>query len=494
MPGLSDIDLAVILPGDPAAPGAARDRATRRWERLRRVPVTGLVLDLPRIYEDDELRDIAGGSALTYGLGGGQGNASEAGDVGSPTSLDAIRMLGRPGLYAPTDDWRLLAGPDRRPRDRARGVQCRRLAAWLELVHWWRLVFPACIDPRGPRAADLCVKIVAEPARIWLWLAHRERATGRIDTLRRVLRRLPVEEEALIHAIALRRSLPDGPPGPLHDALPTALRLTARIADLLVHEVADEATTAVRLVGDPAEMILPNGGWRRTESLAGGGHPILLPLADWRALALPLLPDESFAPLPGDPGDPEVLGTAAETQRAGPYPAFRADELIVLPGTPLWRNRLRAVQCPVTDPVSFALVEGRRVAAFPQVCGWSAEDSARRAVAEHRAPLLVASENTRGRALGRLFTGARAALFLESIRGGNPELPLTVLETARRLCERSSSARVVAEDAVERYREFALRGVQPPEGTVSAMQRLVLCLPAYADGRPDARPSSGSTG
>jgi hypothetical protein len=78
-----------------------------------------------------------------------------------------------------------------------------------------------------------------------------------------------------------------------------------------------------------------------------------------------------------------------------------------------------------------------------------------------------------------LFTGARAALFLESVADGAPELPLTVTETARRLSSRSSVAAGVAEEALERYREFALRRRHPPAATVSALRKEVAGLPAY---------------
>jgi hypothetical protein len=142
---------------------------------------------------------------------------------------------------------------------------------------------------------------------------------------------------------------------------------------------------------------------------------------------------------------------------------------MVFPACPLWRSRLRAVQCRATDPVSFALVEGGSVAAFPNVRGWSAEDTARRAVAEHRAWLRSESEPE----LDMLLTAARAALFLESVEAGSPELPLTLAETARQL---SSS---VAEESLGRYRELALEDTEPPAGTVAAMRKLVLALPAY---------------
>jgi hypothetical protein len=76
--------------------------------------------------------------------------------------------------------------------------------------------------------------------------------------------------------------------------------------------------------------------------------------------------------------------------------------------------------------------------------------------------------------LARLLTAARAALFLESVKTGAPELPLTVAETARRLG---------GGDALEGYREFALRRTPPAPETLAALRALVHELPAYADDR-----------
>ena len=52
-------------------------------------------------------------------------------------------------------------------------------------------------------------------------------------------------------------------------------------------------------------------------------------------------------------------------------------------------------QCEVTDPVSFALARGALVANFPNVPGFSIQDTARRALAEHAA-WLGASMGDRG--------------------------------------------------------------------------------------------------
>lgn len=488
LPGLSDVDVVVVFAADPAAPGVARDRASRRWQRLRRVmPLSVLLFDWPRIYDEADLRDLAGSSALTYGLDGPADAAKpRAGFFGPDATPDRVRMLERPGLYGATVDWRLLAGPDRRPPQPPPDAQRRRVAAWLELVYWWQWVSGVCIDPTGPRTAQLCVKLVAEPARIWLWLAHGERPGGRVDALQRALRHMPEEEEALRRALHLYRSLPDAPPAPLAEVLPVLVRLSARIAALIAAQIGEEGATEVRLAdaGRP-ELVLARGRWRPTDALAEGRAPRVLPLCDWRALVCPPLSDDAFAPLPGDPGDPVVLGAAAAAQEAGPYPGLRSGGLLILPAATRWRTRLRAIQCAATDPVSHALLVGEPVARFPDVRGWSAPDTARRAVAEHRAALATALQaapaapDAGGHALSTLLTAARAALFLESIAQGDPELALTVTETARRLAARSSRASAVAAEALGHYREFALHRVPPPPGVVAALRRLVLELPGF---------------
>jgi hypothetical protein len=256
--------------------------------------------------------------------------------------------------------------------------------------------------------------------------------------------------------------------------------MSARIAALIAAELAEEDATEVRLAGD--DPISPGGGSEASP----------LPLADWRALACPALPDESFVPLAGDPGDPAVLGAAVSAQDAGPYLALRAGGVMLLPAGPWWRTRLRAVQCRATDPVSFALTDGEAVASFPAVRGWSAEDTARRAVAEHRAWLareppgrvVSAAPGSGGHALGRLLTGARAALFLDTVREGEPELAVTVAEAARRIGERFPGARTVADEALGRYRQFARDRTPPPAATVSATRKLVASLPGYGEADP----------
>src|SRR5947209_13253634 len=60
--GVSDVDLAVVVPADPGRPGCARRRILRRHERLRAVlpRLIGRALDLPLVVEAPELEEIGG--------------------------------------------------------------------------------------------------------------------------------------------------------------------------------------------------------------------------------------------------------------------------------------------------------------------------------------------------------------------------------------------------------------------------------------------------
>jgi len=479
IPGLSDIDLAIVLAGDGGAPGAAQRRVRRRRDLVRRVPIINRLVDAPRVHEELELHRLAGASAFTFGLdsGGGVGAAVFSGETASG---DVERTLGRPGLYGTTADWRLLAGSNRVDQEPMRDRQAVRIAAWLELVYLWRWVFPACADPRATHVAGLCFKVVAEAARIWLWLAFGERAEGRREVLQRAIVRLPEEEPAFRRALKLRNELHELPTPPLADTISTFVRLSVRIARLIATEIEEHGTIDVRLAGGSADLVVPDHDRPSQADGARQAATTLLPLADWRAVVNPSCPDECFLPIAGDPGDPVLVGGTA-SRDAGPYHVLLRDGLLVLPAKDRVRSRLRAVQCRVTDPVSFALLEGKDAAKFPRVRGWSAADWARRAVAEHRTRLQAEQRDGSGPELGTLLTAARAALFLEHVRAGDPELPLTLAATATQLSERSPSARGAAEDAAEAYRGFTAGGRRPTTPTVRALRRVVLDLAPFAD-------------
>jgi predicted nucleotidyltransferase len=353
--GVSDIDLLVVIPGDPQRRGKERERLRRRWERLcRAVPILGEFL-LPDVafYEDAELREATAGSNLTYGLDHGpRAPAGRSAFRGPGASVDEFGLRARPGVCGPTRDWRLIQGPDRRPRVAVPDRQEQRIAAWQELQFWWSFAFGVAADPDRPRSASLCVKLIAEPARIWLSLVDGGEILRRRDVLRRALIRLPEEEEAIRRALDLHDTLGRRPTPPLAETLPAFVRLTSRVAERLREEMDGAGETPVRLTGGTgAQLMLPAADGPGRAAVNQPGEE-LLPLVDWRALAAPTLPDEAFRLIPGNPGDADDLGRAASAVLSGPYPALRADGLLILPALGVWdRAYMRAVQCQLTDPV-----------------------------------------------------------------------------------------------------------------------------------------------
>ena len=484
--GLSDIDLALALPTGVGSTPADREGVSRRWRRMcRALPVLSRLMLEIRTEEDSDLHTVSAATLLTHGLDG-----RAAGPVyrAEPRAEMRPRLPERPGLYGPLYDWRLLVGPERRPQLRDWQPAERSIAAWLDLQFWWRQAFRACVDPPGPRKPYLCVKLVAEPARILLWLIHGERIVARKEVLERALRLMPEEEAGLRLAIATLERLPDVEP-PLAGALRSFVRQSRRVAELLAEETADAGVTSVRLIRTNGEPPSPPGADRGLRSLVhDGAAPRLLPLTDWRARAVPspFEPDETFAVLSGDPADPRTLGAAATVGAAGPYPALRSGGLLVLAACGWPRGRLRGAQCAVTDPVSFALLAGEDTAGFPNARGWSARDSAERAVNEHEAWLEHTSDSAEpmGRSLARLLAAARAAQLWTSINEGEPMLPLTLADSGRVLAATHPRARTVAEQACGEYEDHRLGGSPPSAETVAALRSEVLRLPAYGARSP----------
>src|SRR4051794_28510457 len=273
---------------------------------------------------------------------------------------DEAGLTVRPGPFGANREWRLVHGPERRPH-MAADAQARRLAAWLELQFWWRFAFQAAARPDAPNAAFLCVKLIAEPARLLLWLLGGRALFARRDILREAIVALPAERAAFELALELERALPRRPEPPLTAALASFTRQSALIAALMNDAAVAAGEQAVRLVG-------------------GGSQ--LLPLMDWRGPVAPALSAERFEVLEGAPADPHALARVACTS-ASPAAVLRSGPLMVRPALEPSQAKLRAVQCAATDPVSFALADGRAQARFARASGWSAADWAGRAVAEH---------------------------------------------------------------------------------------------------------------
>ncbi|MBV9311399.1 MAG: hypothetical protein JOZ73_11230 [Solirubrobacterales bacterium] len=482
VPGLSDVDTAIVLPDAEGCPGAAGERARRRWDRLARaLPVLRLILDGPMVFEQRELEALVDTTAFTYGLDREPPPiGTRAAYFGAHSNADWMRSLERPGL-AGLDEWRLVRGPERRPLAAAADPNALLAQAWLELVYLWRWTFPLCLEPGRPGAAAFCVKLISEPTRIWLLLAHGENPPGQQGVLARALRLVPEEEEALRLALELRQSLDTSPPAPLADALRILVRMSGRIERRIADTLRGHGTTEVRLGGfSGGELLMPD------QSHTSG--PRALPLVDWRALSCPLLPDESFALADGDVADPRSLAEAAMVSEAGTYSALLDGDLLLLPAAPWWRSRLRALKARFSDPVSFAVLEGKGVAVYPNVRGWSIRDSARRAVAEHAAWLrgepgrwaIDTGTHRQAGELGLLLTAARAGLVHESSIESEPLVPLTVTGAMEELTSRRSLAAGLAQDVLASYRDYVGEYTQPSPRVVAALRRAVERLPAYA--------------
>jgi predicted nucleotidyltransferase len=490
VPGLSDVDLVVVVAEDPAGPRVAHDRVRARYDRLRaRVPLAGRIVGHFFVFEERDLAAAAGTTALTVGLDEeGEPASDRAAYFGPAPVADEIGLLERPGLYGSTADWRLVQGRDRRPPARPRSEQDERIAAWLELQSWWRWAFDAVLAPDRPHVAYLCLKLVAEPCRIWLWLARRERYDHRRDALLRAAELVPAEAGTIRFALGLGDALPHSPRPPLRESLAALTRLSTLVVAELAEQTRPAGTDEVRLVGHR-----PLAG-----PVTARSDPGLLPLADWRACVLPRLLDETFRVADGEPSDPAAMHAAA--RHAATYDALRSGDLLVLPTASLWqRGLLRAVQCPLTDPVSFALADGAAIARFPRVAGWSIEDLARRAVTEHRAwlhgggsahrsvRLWLDGPPRRGeqpaRTIALLLSAARAALLLESARHGRATLAVTAGGIAELLAGRGEAAAVIAREALDAYRAAVRDGLRPPLAVVERLEALVAALP------PLARPS-----
>jgi hypothetical protein len=474
--GMSDLDLAVVVER-----GSSPDPLRARWRRVADAsPPLDRLVDVS-FHREDELAAAAASTYLTYGL-------SRASREPPRRSVDSIggRLEGAAQLLIRAEDpaeWRVIAGPDRRPPRGARGPSDRRVAAWLEMQCWWRQAFAIAADTGRPDAARMCVKLLAEPARIYLELTGRPVPSGRRSALEAARGAFPEEEETLQRGLGLVERLHTRPEPPLQEAIGYLARMTARVARVVEIDAQAASATEVALVGHGSDpLALAPDGARGLRALGVTRDGLVSLVDSWARAAVPYLPDEVFAIVDGDPSDPADLARMIGACGEASYAALRGPGFLVMP-VPATRGVLRAVQCPATDPVSFALADGSNHARFPRLPGLSAEDAARRAVAEHAAWL---DRQPRGgvrtlRALGSLLTAARAAIFLETVLERRGELPLTMAATARMLGDREGGE-FLAEEAFETYEACRREGTDPHRRIVIVLDRIVRDLPAYRRG------------
>lgn len=482
--GVSDLDLIVVTPTRADASGREREAVAARWTALRkRLRIRDGPLHVVAI-EQAGLAAAAAGTAFTHGLGRRQ-ERPDALYHGSETiwRTGGAGLLHGPGMAGPGGAWRRIAGPERRPSGEPIDPQTRPLIAWLSVQSWWRLAFDACLNPDRPHVPYLCVKLISEPLRALLWLRRGgEPLRGRVAPLRLALHSFPRFEEPARRALELHQILPRSPSPPLEQTLADFALLSSEVGGA-VGEIAFEGG---------AEEVSLLGAGRDELVLPGPLEAPRLPLADWRALCYWFPPDEALLPVEGNPGRPTDLARAARLDDGHRCPALRQGDLIVEPtdkGHP--RGRLRSAQCRASDPVSFALLSGEETAAFPAIPGWSIEDWAQRATAEHGAWLARSDEppaDDPGFILAKLFGATRAALLLESVRAGAPELPLTAVASANALVAAFPGAGAAVEEAIAHLRAWRRDQAPVPGSVTGALRAHVRSLPAYRSAAPSFKP------
>jgi hypothetical protein len=484
--GLSDVDLVVVTPTESPDGGPRYQLGWRRWHRLRRHGLLVRRIVTVSVYHDTSLRDAVASPCLTYGLEKGAGERDGACLLTAARhGKDNLGLRLRPKLPVPMADWRLVAGADRRPRLPAPSLQRQRIAAWLELQCWWRRAFAACADPESILVPYLCLKLFAESARVWLLVGHRQEALTRTGVLDLAAKLMREEAECLGVARDLARALPRQPDPPLHDAVEFLRRTTSRVAQQFEQDVEVAGETEVALTGGAGHHV-PGRGRLDASHLAENQSPDRLRILDWRALVAPRAAEEWAAVTHEDALDTVRIGQLARHSDQEDLPAVFTDRLLLLPTDREKDALLRAVQCHVTDPVTFALCDGRAAARYPNVEGWSAQHTARRAVAEHRGWLRQQAGGMPPTTLSLtlLFTAARAALFLESLESSRPSLMLSAGAVAEALGSDNRRASRAAQDALAAYALSRIDGREPPTLVCESFGKVVADLPAYRGEAP----------
>jgi hypothetical protein len=491
--GISDIDLVAVIPHK-GKPGSEQLRAREKWKALcKRFPLLEAVIQHCWFYEDDDLRESSSTTCLTYGLASNPDEGSDrAGFLGKSALHDHMGLQTNPSLYGLEKDWRFTAGRQSRLATKVLDEQDRMVAAWLHLQYWWRHACIACAEPHRPHIPLLCVKLIAEPVRLRSWIERGEYLATREEALRRGLSETSEENNAIRLALHLMKELPRSPRPPVGDAIDALLRQTQRISETLSAAADAAGYVDVRLTGGD-DIIASAEVKAEIEAFRTSAVSFkMLPLADWRARVVPGVPDEAMFVSEPAGVDSKLLATFAPVREA--TPVFFTHRVMLLPTTSSEKGMLRSVQCEATDPVSFALAGGSAFARFPELRGWSAADCARRAVAEHRAWLDIlewtapphgwvgpqpSPREPHLRTLGLLFTAARAALFLETLAEGEPQLAVSAAGVAELLVSRERALADVVESAV-----YALRRARAMQAAdlscISPLLDVVRRLPAYS--------------
>lgn len=454
--GLSDLDLVAI------APEGSYERTRRAWKAVcRRVPLHRLVW--VAVWRAADREPAPRHTAYTY---------RAPTDGHAPSSAMAPALI-RPDLYGAGTGWKLVSGRDVRPHAVTWDEGERGIVAWGELQLWWRFVFRTAFGERAVDHLDYpWLKVIAEHARVLLWLDHSIVLRSRPAVLATAVQLYPGDE-------VLRRAWRDWDTGysprslDVPEILAWALAAVKTVADKL-GENPDGPATSVKLEGeDSSEQVLP----------MPASDEQVLPLADWHARVLVRPFEEGLVATPGEPTDLGVLARCARDADKSLHRAIEYEGLLIAPVAEYGRAIYRSIQCPVSDPVSFALLRGESAATFPGKRGWSAADCAQRAVDEHTLWLSSSPAPAPSlRTLGRLLNAVRAASFASSVMSSNATLPLNRMAAAENPPEGVSSI----EEAVGAYAAGVREGTAVPHDLVVKLRGEVLRLPAFAE--PGHRP------
>jgi hypothetical protein len=457
--GRSDIDLVAV-----ASNRIAREYVERRVIQMHRaLPLLRRLVGHAWVYESAELQAAASAPYPIYGL-----EDQRPAFYGAEAPADPMGLLARPGLRPPAASWRRVRGGGSAAAPALRSGD-NLLGAWLELQYRSRWALLATAMRRADRSYQLA-NALAGAAQAWLQVAGGETAPGNRSALRRTAALIEEERDGLLMAVA---SLESGGwrEGRRADVIwASFVQLCGRVGELIALRSANLGSIDVRLEGRPH-------GSRKLPLLDWPG--LALPSVDWSDPARPVLVEDCFEVIPGDPRDMSAAEKAARDAGKGDWKTLRDGPFMLRPNLDVWvGGRLRGIETPSSDPVSFALDDGRPIATFPNIDGWSAVDRARRAVAEHRgwlftrrvpgpsgrswAPARPAIDWPTPATIALLLSAARAALFLQSVDEGSPCLALSWRATVVAWAARDPFAGEAADEAMR-----ALDSRNGGEGKVS---------------------------
>jgi|GEM_PF-4570482 len=407
--GFSDLDFVAVTRDE----SEARSLEARVEETFNRAPVLRKALDVAVLNG----AELSAGAAVPF--------YSRPSTTLRPSCAGVTASLGL-SFYPRLRPWRRVAGPERFLRSEV-APEHRPLWAWLEVEFRWKHLLRAGELTDDPLQSNhVAARALVGLAQAFAWLVSGQEHVDDRDVARSVAAAVPDAADAL--ARALRNGLI------AQEAFPAAAAITRAIADR--SEAAGGVPVQVELIGADTRPADP------------------MPLLDWRSLIFPEDPFETLSVRRGSVGDGETLRrhSAREGSRRNGVLDGPLLALPIQPDSPgddrdgvHWP--LRAMHGAVSDPVCWALAQGRSHALFSQHPGWSAEAWTRiatdRLSAELSPDVFAAARPLKQLAI--LTAAARAQMLRESLGAGKPALPVSLEAVAAELDSRDAELACPAE-------------------------------------------------